>query len=80
METERPGMDGWLLILGMSFIPAVLGAFVPSAERTVDSRLMGNDANGMPGCADPGGERDVWVASWIADQSNSVILSCCRDR
>ena len=29
LETERPGMDGWLLILGMSLIPAVLGAFVP---------------------------------------------------
>jgi P-type Ca2+ transporter type 2C len=29
LQTERPGLNGWLLILGVSSIPALLGAFVP---------------------------------------------------
>lgn len=29
LQTEAPGLNGWLLILGMSLIPAILGAFVP---------------------------------------------------
>ena len=29
LQTERPGLNGWLLILGVSLIPALLGAFVP---------------------------------------------------
>ncbi|MEZ6097688.1 MAG: HAD-IC family P-type ATPase [Pirellulaceae bacterium] len=29
LQTERPGLNGWLLILGVSMIPAILGAFAP---------------------------------------------------
>jgi len=29
LQTQRPGLNGWLLILGVSLIPAFLGAFVP---------------------------------------------------
>jgi len=30
LETQDPGLDGWLLILGMSLVPAILGLFVPT--------------------------------------------------
>jgi P-type Ca2+ transporter type 2C len=29
LQTERPGLNGWLVILGMSVIPALLGGAVP---------------------------------------------------
>lgn len=29
LQTERPGLNGWPLILGVSLIPALLGALVP---------------------------------------------------
>lgn len=29
LQTQRPGLNGWLLILGVSLIPALLSAFVP---------------------------------------------------
>jgi len=29
LQTERPGLYGWLLILGISLVPAALGAFLP---------------------------------------------------
>jgi P-type Ca2+ transporter type 2C len=29
LQTKRPGLDGWLLILGMSLIPAILGIVAP---------------------------------------------------
>lgn len=30
LQTKNPGTDGWLLILGMSLLPALLGGLVPS--------------------------------------------------
>lgn len=29
LQTEGPGVNGWLLILGMSLIPTILGVLVP---------------------------------------------------
>jgi Ca2+-transporting ATPase len=29
LQTERPGLNGWMLILGLSLVPALWGAFVP---------------------------------------------------
>lgn len=38
LQTQDPQFDGWLLILGMSLIPAGLGIFVPGIHFTTASR------------------------------------------
>jgi Ca2+-transporting ATPase len=38
LQTRDPQLDGWLLILGMSLIPAILGTFAPGIHFTTASR------------------------------------------
>jgi P-type Ca2+ transporter type 2C len=43
LQTERPGVDGWLLILAMSTIPALLGIVAPQIRFYSAASERGND-------------------------------------
>jgi Ca2+-transporting ATPase len=57
LQTSSPGMSGWLLILGMSLIPAVLGFFAPgihfySAETLASAEAREGGETASTGDAD----------------------------
>jgi Ca2+-transporting ATPase len=42
LQTKKPGTGGWLLILGISLIPAVIGAFVPGIRFYSSTKNSGD--------------------------------------
>ena len=54
LDTHDPGVHGWLLILGMSLVPALAGLVAPGIRFHEGSARRGSGSASAPAPAGPG--------------------------